>query len=61
MSEQVQVFVDYTILSPFGKLSNKAGPFTSDKDAAGFIEELKGHHRSMLLEAKLRRLTVQEG
>lgn len=61
MSEQEQVFVDYTILSPFGRLSNKAGPFASDKDAASFIEELKGHHQKMLLEAKLRRLTVQEG
>lgn len=56
MSEQVQVFVDYTILSPFGKLSNKAGPFISDEEAVGFIEKLKGQHRQMLLEAKLRRV-----
>lgn len=58
MSDQVQVFVDYTILSPFGTLSNSAGPFTSDKEAAGFIEELKEHHKQVLIKAEARRVTA---
>lgn len=53
MSEQEQVFVDYTILSPFGKLSSSAGPF-DPKGAQGFIEELKQHHKRALLAADLR-------
>lgn len=54
MSEPLaQVYVDYTILSPFGPLSNSAGPFTP-KDANGFLEELKQHHKQMLKKATLR-------
>ena len=54
MSEPLaQVYVDYTILSPFGPLSNSAGPFTP-KDAKGFLEELKEHHKQMLKRAELR-------
>lgn len=53
MSEQEQVFVDYVIFSPFGRLRNTAGPFSA-KEAQGFIEELKAHHKQMLLQAALR-------
>lgn len=56
MSEQEQVFVDYTILSPFGKLSNSGGPFNDAKSAQGFIEELKVHHKQLLLKAELRQV-----
>jgi len=53
MSDQAQVFVDYTILSPFGKLSNAAGPF-SEKEAKDFIARLKANNQQMLLAVESR-------
>jgi hypothetical protein len=53
MSDSGQVFVDYTVLSPFGRLSNSAGPFSA-KEAEAFINELKGHHKQFLIKAEAR-------
>lgn len=53
MSDQAKVFVDYTILSPFGKLSNAAGPF-SEKEAKDFITKLKASNPQTLLAVESR-------
>ncbi len=53
-----QVFVDYTILSPFGKMANSRGPFTSDKDVAEFIKKLSECHKTLLLKAEVRQAIV---
>lgn len=58
MSEQAQVYVDYTILSPFGKLSNAAGPF-SQKEAQDFIAKLKANNPQTLLAVESRHAPVE--
>ena len=50
---QEKVFVDYAVLSPFGKLPHTAGPF-SPAEADDFIKELAQHHKQLLVKADKR-------
>jgi hypothetical protein len=47
-------FVDYAVLTPFGPMPTKAGPFATRKEADDFIEEQKRQHKQMLVRAEVR-------
>lgn len=50
------IYVDYSILSPFGNLKNSGGPFVSKKEADDFVKELTEHHKQLLTSVKLRQV-----
>lgn len=50
---QAKVYVDYSVLSPFGALKHSAGPF-SLPEADDFIKELAQHHKQLLVKAERR-------
>lgn len=54
MGDNTPVFVDYVILSPFGKLRRRAGPFDTRTEADRFIAGMKEQHHQALLEIGIR-------